>query len=495
MKWMNSGMKLKTWSDLRDYRNPILLVGIPVFLVLLNLVLKMLYLGHRDLALDEPFTIFYAQADLRSLFEMLKTENNPPLHFVIMHYWIRVFGISAFAARFPSMLFSVFTVYFVYRIGKDFLSVRTGILAALIFTFSSYQMQFAHEARVYPLFTFLTVLSMFLFLRMSVYPGKKSLLAGYAVTCMLLVYSHFFGWIVLFLQLLSCLVLKEFRPGLFKRVLTGLAFTVLFYTPYFWIFISRFLTAAGAGTWVPAPLLSDLYTMIWRFSNAPVTTVFFLLALLSGLVTFFIKGEKYADIRPSLKTIMIWFFIPYIMMFLVSFKIPVFLDRYVIFLSPAFYLLVAAALDHTGKKPEIYYPLAFISVLLMAVTFRPDVDNNRRIRDAVMKIKELKGENTLLFICPGWADKGFAYYYNEDIFRNYRAFDNDLNRDNVFPLNSAEQIDTNLVKQARDVLYFEDWSELVDKDHRIFYLFPKYFQSRETFKFKESFILTHYFNP
>ena len=43
---------------------------------LLNFFLKIIYLDNRDIAGDEPFTLFYAQKSLGGIIEMLKSENN-----------------------------------------------------------------------------------------------------------------------------------------------------------------------------------------------------------------------------------------------------------------------------------------------------------------------------------------------------------------------------------------------------------------------------------
>ena len=487
-------MKPKAWSESPGWRKYLVPAVIPAALVLLNLVLRTLWLGHRDLAQDEPFTLFYAQADFRTLFEILKSGNNPPLHFILMHFWIRFFGISPFAVRFPSMLFSTGAVYFLYRIGKDHLSVRTGILGALFFTFSNYEMQFAHEARVYPLFVFLTLLSMFLYLRMYSNPESKKTAAAYLLTGILLVYSHFFGWIVLLLQLFCSMVFREFRQRVLRKTVWGFLGVLIGFLPYFFVLITRFTTTLSTGTWVPAPVISDLYTMVWRFSNAPVTTVFFLSSMTLAFILFAVRAKSNSRVNPVTAFILVWFFLPYLLMFLVSFRLPMFLDRYLVFVSPAFFLLVARSLDYLGSRAPVYFLLSLAALSLMIATFKPDPDNNRRIKEAVLKIRELKTPGTTVFICPGWLDKGFAYYYDPEIFRDYRDFTGRLNRSGVFALLRPEQMDTNLVKGSREILYFEEWSSLVDPDHRIYTYFKDHFGSRETFSFRESFILTRFYN-
>ena len=146
----------------RSFRNYIF----PAGLIILNLILKIWFIDSRDIAMDEPFTIFHAQSDFSTLFETLKNENNPPLFFILLHFWIKLFGISAFSVRILPLIFSGFTACMIYLTGKNFFTFRVGMLASLIFSFSNYHLLFAHEARVYSLFGLLTTVSMFLFFTM-----------------------------------------------------------------------------------------------------------------------------------------------------------------------------------------------------------------------------------------------------------------------------------------------------------------------------------------
>jgi len=262
---------------------------IPISLFLFNLILKIIFLDHRDIAMDEPFTIFYAQADFHTLFEMLKTENNPPLFFILLHFWIKVFGISAFSVRFLPMIFSTLTALVIFFLGKRFVSQRVGLVAALIFTFSNYHLLFAHEARVYSLFGLLAVSSMYLYLQVS---HRYDLLSAIflIIINILLIYSHFFGFYIILIQLTSCLLIKNLRSRILKLYLVNLVIVMISYIPYLSIFISRFLLTSTHGTWVPQPVLSDLYKMVWTFSNVPVTTVFFLFLLISAFTRNYFKS-------------------------------------------------------------------------------------------------------------------------------------------------------------------------------------------------------------
>ena len=139
---------------------------LPIGLVLINIIIKSIYLTDQSVSHDEPFSLYHAQFDFWTLIDFLKKYNNPPLYEIILHYWIKVFGISELAIRALPMLFSSLSVLFIYKIGKSFFDIRVGLAASLLFTFSSFQIWYAHDCRVYSLFLLLTVMSMYFFFKL-----------------------------------------------------------------------------------------------------------------------------------------------------------------------------------------------------------------------------------------------------------------------------------------------------------------------------------------
>src|SRR5690606_18065489 len=126
------------------------------------LVIRGIYLDSNPIELDEPFSIFYSQMEIGEIINGLKDGNNPPLYELFLHFWIKIAGISPFAVRFPSLLFSVLTVFFMYLISKKVFNTRVAILSVVLVSFSNYHLFFSHEARVYSLFTLLTTVSFYL---------------------------------------------------------------------------------------------------------------------------------------------------------------------------------------------------------------------------------------------------------------------------------------------------------------------------------------------
>jgi hypothetical protein len=299
----------------------------------------------------------------------------------------------------------------------------------------------------------------------------------------------------MFIELCSFFVIREDKKQLLLKYLLILFATLVLFLPYFSIFISRFWIASLKGTWLSPPAISGLYNIVWSFSNVPVIAVIFLSILLLAFLKYLWKRDHPEFSDSNVKILVIWFFLPLLLMFFVSFKIPVFLDRYLVFISPGFYLLVAVSISWLLKPAKWFYIFGMGSVCLMAATFTPDVDNNRRIREVVDKVKELKKDGTVVFICPEWLDLGFTYYYNNNYFRQYKDYRKKLGSENIFPINHAEQVDTNMIRSAGRVIYFEEWATLVDKDTLIYKTLSKRFRHHVSYKIFESFNVHEFTGP
>lgn len=439
-------------------------------LLILNLILKFLYIGKWDISIDEPFTLWYAQQDLPSIFRMLASENNPPLFFLMIHYWIKLFGISALSVRFLPVIFSSLTVVFIYFIGRKFFNIRIAILASLLFTFSNINLLFAHDARAYSLFTLLTTASFYLFLslRQESETWKKTGIFLVVVN-VLLVYSHFFGFLVIMVQWGCLLFSGTISKTTVKRYLAVSIVVLLLYLPYLGLLISLFTASLGR-SWVPGPTITSLYNVLWSFSNVPVVTVIFLAIIFFAFVKYIflrVSGKTVAGVPVSTRFVILWFFLPYIGMFLISFFLSVFIERYVIFISAGYYLLVAISADYLAFNDKSRRIVAVILAGIMLYSFNPGAGHGRDIQGLVRTIRENKTQGTIVYICPAWIDLQIAYYYDPEGFADYRNTRKLLERDSIFPINSADLINDSTLAGARKVIYLDCWAELVDKENKI----------------------------
>ena len=218
------------------------------------------------------------------------------------------------------------------------------------------------------------------------------------------------------------------------------------FIPYLGLIVNRYVESSE-GTWLQAPEWVELYNLLWEFSNAPVVTVVCLLLLLGAVIMFLIRREKRA-FSSFLKITLIWFFLPYFGMFLISFELPVFLPRYQIFIAPAYVLLVAIALDYLVKDSKIYFAVMSVVVVAMAVTVKLETHNDGS-KEFITEFKEKKKEGIPVIIMPEWTKFPVAYYYDHDVFFSGHDLVSKLNEMGFYPVYSPDELPANLLDQKQ----------------------------------------------
>jgi len=98
-------------TDMRGRYGPTALF---VLILIVSAGLRLYHLGYESIWLDEGYTIRFASYDLERIFFLKDT--SPPLYYILMHYWIRLFGDSEFSIRFPSLVFAVLAIITMYRV-------------------------------------------------------------------------------------------------------------------------------------------------------------------------------------------------------------------------------------------------------------------------------------------------------------------------------------------------------------------------------------------
>jgi mannosyltransferase len=129
---------------------------VPVLLVVaLGACLRLYRIGVQPLWVDEATSLRFARGSLSQLWSWstLVDPGNPPLYYSLLHGWL-VFGESEASLRLLSALFGVLTIPVVYALGRTIRDHRLGIVGALLFAISPFQVWYSQEARAYALLTF-----------------------------------------------------------------------------------------------------------------------------------------------------------------------------------------------------------------------------------------------------------------------------------------------------------------------------------------------------
>jgi len=326
-----------------------------------GLVLRLYALGSESLWWDEVYAISeMAHPGPLEIVRLSSTDNNPPLLYLILHYWILLAGSSEFSVRLPSALAGALAVLVIYRIGTLLFDRGAGLLAALILALSAYHVRYAQEARAYGLMVFLTLLSFYFFLRLTKGGVSRYSSVGYIISTALLMYTHIYGVFLVASQIIYLLVSRE---DLRRWIVPAGALSLL-YIPWVVLLAITVLSPEGAWqsgtTWIPDPTLADVIQILWAYSGSiPLTIVFTLLAGYGTVRT--IRRQ-----RPAAYLLLAWLLVPIVVPFLISHLYrPMLADRFTIAASPAFYLLVTQGF--AGLKGFAYRERSYAPVLVLGV--------------------------------------------------------------------------------------------------------------------------------
>ena len=166
-------------------------IGVAVALVLaFSLVLR--FWTTSDLWLDEALTVNIAKLPIHDLPTYLKRDGAPPLFYVLLHFWMGIFGSSDLAVRSLSGVIGVITVPLAWLAGRRLGGRVIGFSTMLLVATSPFAVRYDTETRMYALVALLTVLG-YLALDRALRKPRAGNLIAVAVVTGLLLYSQYWS--------------------------------------------------------------------------------------------------------------------------------------------------------------------------------------------------------------------------------------------------------------------------------------------------------------
>ncbi len=176
--------------------------------------LRIYNLGGESIWHDEAFSISVAKGTIMQIINASAHDVHPPLHYILLHYWIIIFGDSETSTRFLSVIYGVLSVFVIFKLGTEMFNKEIGILSSFIFSISLYGIKYSQEVRDYSLMVLLVLISSYYFIRIMKDEKKdKTYLfdnIGYIISTVAILYTHFFGiFYVLFQNVYYFLIYKK----------------------------------------------------------------------------------------------------------------------------------------------------------------------------------------------------------------------------------------------------------------------------------------------
>lgn len=213
--------------------------------------------------LDESISVNIARLPLHQIPGALSHDGAPPLYYVLLHYWMVLFGQGDFAVRAFSGVTSVVTLPVFWMAGRR-LGGRTVAWVTFFLALSSpFAINYATTTRMYSLMILLSLVGFLALSAAYEEPTPRRRLAVGAVTATVL-YTHYWG-IYLVLVAALWLMWRIHRSGRGRSVLRAMVIGALLWLPWAPIFI--FQTLHTGTPWTTSANPGDLLTVFADWSG------------------------------------------------------------------------------------------------------------------------------------------------------------------------------------------------------------------------------------
>ena len=315
-----------------------------IAIVLLAALVRLPWLATQSIAYDESFSLVVALADWPTLIQAILSDGvHPPLFYMIHKGALSLWGTTEFGQRFLAALFSLIGLPLLYWSGRAMFNRRVGLLSALLSALNPLHVWFAQEARMYSLLSALALISMTVFWQAIQTHRRRDWIALTVVNSLIFA-VHYFGFLIPISQFLFIVV--TFRRNYRYLRLWTLTQLIAFLPLLPWLVATarRETQSFGIG-FLQRPTLVDLPLTWWNFAlgwsdffDWPVSGLSMTLFVVAGLSGLRWREKKY---RSAQLILIVWIFLPPILVWLMSQRRSFYSDRYLSFVIPALIMLVA----------------------------------------------------------------------------------------------------------------------------------------------------------
>ncbi|HTT91727.1 MAG TPA: glycosyltransferase family 39 protein, partial [Acidimicrobiales bacterium] len=233
------------------------------------------FLAPSGLWLDEALSVDIAKLPLQQVPGALVQDGSPPLYYLILHYWMVVFGQSDFAVRALSGVISTATLPFLWAAGERAGGRRAAWAALLLGASSPWAIYYATDTRMYSLMALEAILWYLAARRALELPSRGRLACVAAVTAALM-YTHYWDLYLVAAGGLWALwrswtenrtgaTVPYAQPGAARKLLWAMVVGGVIFLPWSPVFLFQ---AMHTGTpWTAPPGPEDLLSVFGYFAG------------------------------------------------------------------------------------------------------------------------------------------------------------------------------------------------------------------------------------
>lgn len=362
-----------------------------LFLTFVAFVLRVYRLDFFSLRGDEAFTVLFVQRTWEGLWRGISLiEPNPPLMYLLLRGWVALAGTSEFATRYFSVFFGVLCVPLLYRLARELapsplvrgragegVSAWLALFAAALIAINPYQIWHSQDVRNYTLWPALSLASLIFFFKWwgaerhqksTLHVLRFTFLALYVVFTLSSLYTHYYDAFILVAEnfFVFVFVLGARQWKTLGRWIGAQVMLVLAYAPWVLFGTNRITTYGEASAQSGLPLLEQFSRTIATFILSDTirenlhAMIWFPLALGLLSILFYLAREN----RERAVFLFLYIAVPTILLYTISIGRPLFNERYLNGIAPAYYLAFAAGLAALWPARTAWHIPAFYIVIL-----------------------------------------------------------------------------------------------------------------------------------
>lgn len=338
-----------------------------VALMLVAFLLRLYGIDAVSLRGDEAFTVIFVQRTWDGLWKGIRlVEPNPPLLYLALRAWVALAGASEFATRFFSAFFGVLCVPLVYRLARELLrgamrnASTVALIAAWLVAINPYQVWHSQDVRNYTLWPALSLggLALWWLWWKSARQGRIALLVLYFLVTTASLYTHYYDTFVLVAEnvFVYGIGLLQRRWGKLVHWTLAQAALALVYVPWVLWGTNRVQTYGEGSAEQSVPLIEQftrtLSTLVLGDTvpeelKSALWPLFLIIALSALVFLVFRRGG-----REQASFLALYVAVPTLALYAISIGRPLFLERYLNVIAPAYYILFAVALVALWQWPR-----------------------------------------------------------------------------------------------------------------------------------------------
>jgi len=298
---------------------------------------------------DEGFSLMLAPMSPGQIIARTGRDVHPPLYYLVLHYWMLVFGRSETAVRGLSAVFLIAAIPLAHLLIRRLWSEPAGRLAALFVACGPFLIRYSQETRMYGMVAFLLLAGTYLLVR-ALEASSWKWWAAYTLVMSAAMYTHYYT-VFMFIVHGLYLLAQSWRGtghGLRNgRWWASVAASILLFAPWLPTAYGQF-TRVQASFWIPPVNIGTVPSTMYQFLlygpvNAPSPTgkIGLGLAFVAFVVGLVVAWLRLRQHRLSLWLLGCYFLVGPVLVFVLSFRRPIYVDRYFVFAAIGFACLLA----------------------------------------------------------------------------------------------------------------------------------------------------------